>query len=292
MHLDQLENRAVDSAAVNCADLGISFATSDLARWQRWIVSWIENRFGKRKLLSAYQGFLSREAGRMSFWDNVKASLSIDVKVHGNTAETVPAEGGLLVVANHPYGVIDGAAIAWTLAKRRTDFKVILWDIFDQTETGKNFFLPMDLTFNSTSARKQNINVRREATRYLKDGHMVLVFPGGGVESIRHPLAEPQEAPWNDFTSRMAIDASVPVLPIFVSGHNSRLFHLCSYFSYTLRLSMFFREISRKMNSTVELVIGDILQPDIIRTWPASHSVADKLRDATLGLASLLNTSR
>ncbi|MBX2825001.1 MAG: 1-acyl-sn-glycerol-3-phosphate acyltransferase [Gammaproteobacteria bacterium] len=273
----------------NPAEISLSFASDDLPAWQRYMVESIESITGKQRLQQAWDHFCTNDAGTEHFWQIVIDSLRLSIRTYGNTLEAIPATGPVLIVANHPFGLVDGAAIAWLLAQRRKDFKVILWDVFDRLASGRDYFLPMDLTENSLSSRRQNLSVYRQSVQLLDSGGAVIVFPAGSVERTRHPLARPEELIWHPFTEKIALGSGAPVLPLFVSGHNSWLFHAASCISETLRLSLFFREINRKLGSSVDVTIGRPIAPELIRHWKDSDVVMRRLKEATLDLEAVFH---
>jgi putative hemolysin len=51
-------------------------------------------------------------------------------------------------------------------------------------------------------------------------------------------------------------------LPVFFEGQNSRMFHIVSQFSLTLRLSLLVREFTRLSGSTIAFHTGKLMRPD------------------------------
>ncbi len=97
-----------------------------------------------------------------------------EVQVQGE--ENVPAEGPLLVVANHP-GTVDVVAIAARLP--RPDLKIVV-------SGGVPFFHQLSATcdhliFSGIDAIGK-MNVLRSSIRHLQEGGAVLIFPNGGID--------------------------------------------------------------------------------------------------------------
>ncbi len=269
----------------------ISFATEDLPGWQQKAIKTIEGVVGKKRLMQKYREFLEFNEGPEEFWDDVVECLKLQISCFGRDLSAVPKTGPLVIVANHPFGLVDGAAICWLLSQRRKDFKVVLWDVFDIQHNGQNYFLPLDLSEDCKQARRQNLRIRKTAIEHLRSGKSVLIFPSGSAERSGSPFGKPYELPWLPFTEKMILASGASVLPIFVHGHNSRLFHVASNYSETLRLALFFYEINRKINTEVELSVGDVIQYPEIASWPDGASVISRLRDKTLALASARETA-
>jgi putative hemolysin len=136
----------------------------------------------------------------------------------------------------------------------------------------------------SLEALKQNMKLRREAVEYLKSGGCVLLFPSGMPEITEDPFSEPKEAPWTSFMASVALSAAVPVLPMFVPGHNTRLFHIASWISKKLRPALIPYETSRRYDSTIEVIIGKLFSVEQLSETSSRDELTQLIRDATLAL--------
>lgn len=275
----------MSNSAVISHELNLSFA-ADLPAWQQTFVKLIENGIGKRRLLQIYRGLIDRNAGPETFWDDLLASLELKISSYRRGIEAIPKTGPAVIIANHPFGLMDGASICWIVSQIRKDFKVILWDVFKQNNHGQGYFLSLDLTEDDKEARRQNVIVRREAVQNLKDGHIIIIFPSGGAERPSSLFGAPYETPWHRFTEKMVTASHAPVLPIFVHGHNSKLFHMASHVSEVARRAMFIHEIKRGIGSEVELSIGDMIAPETVNNWvQGQENIMENLRAATFALS-------
>ena len=275
----------MSETAVISYDLNLSFA-ADLPAWQQTCVKLIENGIGKKYLLDVYRGLIDRNTGPETFWEDLLASLELKISSYRLGLEAIPKTGPLVIIANHPFGLMDGASICWMVSQIRKDFKVILWDVFRQNNHGQGYFLSLDLTEDDKEARRQNIKVRREAIQNLKDGQVIIIFPSGGAERPSSLFGAPYETPWFRFTEKMVTGSGAPVLPIFVHGHNSRAFHMASHISEIARRAMFIHEIRRGIGSEVELSIGDLIAPETVRAWSRDQEdIMENLRAATFALS-------
>lgn len=275
----------MNNTAVISYELNLSFA-ADLPAWQQKAVKVIERGVGKRHLLKKYRKLIDKNQGPETFWEDVLESLDLQVSSYGKRFEAIPKTGPVVIIANHPFGLMDGAAICWMVSQVRKDFKVVLWDVFEQQNHGRQYFLSLDLAEDSKDARRQNLNVRRDAVNYLRDGQVVIIFPSGSAERPTSLFGKPFELPWHRFTEKMITASGAPVLPIFVHGHNSRLFHIASHVSEIARRAMFIHEIKRGIGSEVRLSVGDVIAPDTIKNWAgAQYNIMENLRTATFALS-------
>jgi len=190
-----------------------------------------------------------------------------------------------VVVANHPFGVLDGLLICHLVAKVRKDFRVLTNAVLLRAEEVKEFLLPVDFA-ETEEALQTNLKTRAEAKKHLMKGGCLVVFPAGGVSTtptIWHKRAI--DAEWKNLTARLIAQAKAPVAPVYFAGQNSRLFQIASHISMTLRLSLIFKEVHDRIGSDVHIKIGDVLPYDRLSGINDRQSVMDKLKEITYSLS-------
>ena len=162
----------------------------------------------------------------------------------------------MLFISNHPYGVLDGITLTWLATKVRPDTKVLANDVLCQAPEARGNLLPVAFA-PTREARETNVRSRLEAQSWLRDGHAIGIFPGGGVSTSERPLQGPAvDLPWAPFTAKLLSMSKATVVPVYFVGQNSRLFQLASHLSLTLRLSLVFRETARRIGSNLKVRVG------------------------------------
>jgi putative hemolysin len=170
----------------------------------------------------------------------------------------LPKDRGLVLVANHPYGILDGIA-ALTLAEDlRRPFKVLINRELMKVPEMAPFSLPIDFR-ETDEALARNLETRNAAIGLLRQGTTIIVFPAGGVATAPRPFGRAVELPWKLFTARMVQAARASVLPVYFEGQCSPLFHVASRLSMTLRLSMLIREFRRAVGQKLVARVGDVI---------------------------------
>lgn len=170
----------------------------------------------------------------------------------------LPKDRGLVLVANHPYGILDGIA-ALTLAEDLgRPFKVLINRELMKVPELAPFSLPIDFR-ETDEALARNLATRNAAIGLLREGTTIIVFPAGGVATAPRPFGRAVELPWKLFTARMVQAARSSVLPVYFEGQCSPLFHLASRLSMTLRLSMLIREFRRAVGQKLVARVGDVI---------------------------------
>jgi putative hemolysin len=169
----------------------------------------------------------------------------------------LPKQGPLLVIANHPYGVLDGLAIGYLTTLVRSDVKIMAHSLLCQPKEVRAFMLPVDFG-GTTEAQQTSLITRRRALEWLRDGHVVVVFPAGGVSTSQSPLhGHAIDNAWHPFIAKLARVRDVIILPVFFHGQNSRLFQIATHLSYPLRLALLFRESMRLIGGKLKVSIGE-----------------------------------
>ena len=190
------------------------------------------------------------------------------------------------MVANHPYGILDGLMMGYILSKTRPDnFRIMAHQVFRRSEELRKVILPISFDETKEAARK-NLETRAEAQRFLKDGGAIGIFPGGTVSTAAKPFARPLDPTWRNFTAKMVTRSEATVVPIFFEGSNSRMFQLASHLHYTLRMGLLIREFRARMKSPVKIVVGDPIPPEGLAPFKSdANEMMAFLRKATYDLS-------
>lgn len=164
----------------------------------------------------------------------------------------------LVIVANHPYGILDGIAALALAEDLGRPFKVLINLELLKVAELEPFSLPVDFR-ETPEALERNLATRNEAIRLLREGTTIIVFPAGGVATARYPFGRAAELPWKLFTARMVQAARASVLPVYFEGQCGPLFHLASRISMTLRLSLLIREFRRRVGTRIVARVGEVV---------------------------------
>ena len=260
----------------------LSYAGPDLSAGRRALVRCVERLTGGGTFRRAHERY---ERARHDPHDtrpfNSRAIEALRLELTPRFDAPIPATGGLLLVSNHPMGPLDGLAIAASIERVRQDVRTVIWDTIDIPPHARAHFLPLDLSDTTVRARRQNVAMRRETIAHLRAGGAVLLFPAGAAEITRHPFAAPEEAPWTPLALNLARGADVPVLPVFVEAHNSRLFHVASHLGSTARRALYIRETTRRIGGAIGLRFG--CPVTVAELEAAADAVANAVPDAVPG---------
>ncbi len=251
---------------------------------KRRLVRLVERLSGQPKIKRLYDHYRADLAHEVPFWTAAIRLLELDVQFNASRHAAIPQTGPLVVVANHPFGVLDGLMICWLVSLIRNDFKVLTNAVLDGAPEVRPWLLPID--FGETQeALQTNLKTRAEAMAMLKEGGCLIVFPAGGVSTAPGPFRAAIDDVWKPFTAKLITASGASVTPIFFEGQNSRLFQWASHVSLVLRLSLIFREVKRRMGATMPVHIGETLTPEDLKHAGKRAALMQFLRDSTYGLA-------
>ena len=262
-----------------------SYSTADQPVLQRAVIQAIEKIGGQRKLKKLYSQHQRNVKGGENFFDSAMRLLRMRVEFDEAALARTPATGPVIFIANHPYGVLDGITLTWLATKVRPDTKVLANDVLCQAPEAAANLLPVAFA-PTREARETNVRSRLEAQAWLREGHAIGIFPGGGVSTSEKPLRGPAvDLPWAPFTAKLLRASKATVVPVFFVGQNSRLFQLASHLSLTLRLSLVFRETARRIGSRLKVRVGEPIPFDEIAHIEDRAELVRELRKRTFGLA-------
>jgi putative hemolysin len=265
----------------------LSYANPHQPALARWVIHSIEGLSGRDRFVALYD-FWRRQVvptGERIFSRMLEL---IDVRV-GSLGQWPPEnlpETPLVIVANHPFGIGDGIAALALAEQLGRPFRVMIHKDLLKIREMEPYSLAVDFS-ETKDALKNNLAVRHEAVRLLKEGVTIVVFPAGGVATAPKGFGRARDLPWKMFPARLVQDAKASVVPMHFSGQNGRLFHLVSgpmnmaerdgrlaklvgKASLTLRISLLIHEFARLSGRSINVRVGDVL------TWNELEPLRDR----------------
>ncbi len=191
-----------------------------------------------------------------TFWARALRVLGVDVDVVPCDALNVPTSGPLIVVANHPHGMVDGLALAEVVHRRREDVRVLTNHLLAPISELSELCLFVDSLGGRHATTRSRAGLRA-ALQWLRDNHSLIVFPAGEVahtwDSTSGSLID---SPWHDTVGRLAFRSGAVVVPAFIEGCNSRWFYRAGRLHSGLRTLLLARELLRQQGRRVTIRLG------------------------------------
>ena len=263
----------------------ISYSYSAQTKAGRTVIKLMENTTGRLRLIKRARGYEQEVANGRDFWQVMVERYGLSLDIVAGDLSKIPTSGPLIMIANHPYGILDGLMMGHILASVRGDFRILANTVFRKSADLQRVVLP--ISFDETEdAVRENLATRKNALAYLADGGAIGVFPGGTVSTAATPFAQPMDPGWRSFTARMISKSNATVLPVYFEGQTSRMFQLASHLHNTLRMGLLIKEFKKRIDTPVRVVVGDpITQEDLTEFSTDSRAMMDFLRKKTYELS-------
>ena len=203
--------------------------------------------------------------------------------------DQVPSKGPVVMVVNHPFGVLEGAVLATVLRRVRSDVKFLANGILTAIPESRDLLIPVD-PMGGVNATQANPGGLRKALRHLEQCGLLVIFPSGEVSHFQWKQRAVTDPQWNVSVARILEAAArraagLSIVPAYVDGANSVLFQLLGLLHPRLRTALLARELLNKRQARVELRIGSPIAVEKLLAIRADEERVAYLRWRTYLLA-------
>lgn len=263
----------------------LSYANTFENPLQVGTIHFMEFVTGKMRLLRLIRKFEAMGVPHgQGFWKQALEVMGIALQTPQEQIARIPHSGSLVIVANHPHGLVDGMVLAELIGRRRTDYKILTRSLLTGVGEIDQFMIPVPFP-HEEDALQQNLEMRRQAMEHLKSGGCIVLFPSGVVASSDTLMGPAIEREWNPFTAKMIQRSGADVLPIFFPGSNSRWYQMADRISPVLRQGLLLYEVVHALNKPQAPVVGEVFDRDDIARWSKNpRGFMAWLRERTLAL--------
>ncbi|HEV2401308.1 MAG TPA: GNAT family N-acyltransferase [Candidatus Sulfotelmatobacter sp.] len=209
--------------------------------------------------------------------ESLLAEMRIDLRIDPSDRERIPSAGPTIVVANHPYGVLDGALLTVLLTKVRPDVRVLTNFLLADVPELHEHCIFVD-PFETDRSIESNRKAMRDALSWLQHGGMLAIFPSGEVSQWQMPAAQVEDPAWNDTAVRLIRRTGATALPIYFCGHNSVGFQLLGMIHPKLRTAFLLQEFLKQEGKSVEVRVGSPIAADTVIQIPDDRQAIEYLR--------------
>lgn len=265
----------------------LSYANTFTNPFQRNTIKTLELLTGKLRLLRKVRQFekMGIPFGQ-PFWSQALDLLGIELLTSEGEISRIPKKGPLVIVANHPHGLVDGMVLAELIGTVRTDYKILTRSLLTGVKQIDQFMIPVPFDHEENALQK-SLQMRRLAMKHLENDGVLVLFPSGKVASSDTIFGSVVESEWSPFTAKLIQKSNADVLPIFFPGSNSRMYQIANQISATLRQGLLIYEVVHAMNKPQKPVVGNLIKQDEISSWRRDpRGFMRWLRDTTIALGS------
>lgn len=215
---------------------------------------------------------------------NLLSAMHVRLRVDTADEARIPVTGPAVVVANHPYGVLDGAILTVLLNRVRPDVKVLTNFLLADIPELAEHCIFVD-PFQSDRSIECNRRALRDALAWLQRGGMLAVFPAGEVSHVQMPVPEIADPEWNHAAARLIRRTGASALPVYFCGHNGVGFQLLGLIHPRLRTAFLLQQLLEQKGKTIEVRIGSEIPHHSLAEIQSDRQAIDYLRWRTYLLA-------
>jgi putative hemolysin len=232
-----------------------------------------------------------RYSNGIQFIDEFLQRLNITYSVDEEDVKKIPKTGAFIMVANHPFGLIDGLLTLKVIKEIRHDFKLV-----DEGMLQKIAGLHDELIIMHPLEKELGVPLSfggsNQIFSSLEQGHAVGFFPSGEISSYQSSSSLVEDGVWSNQVMKIISIAEAPVLPIYFEGNNSMLFHFIGTMFSGLKNAKLPSEILNKKDSHIRIRIGTPVPVKQLRQLSPASKLARFLRAKTYGLKNLVKVKR
>ncbi len=253
---------------------------------QRLIIKIIERITGKKKLENLYSQYSKNENDPRYFWTDILKLMEIKVTNKSSTKFHIPDKGPLMIIANHPFGIIDGLILCSLTSKVRSDFKIMTHETLTFLPQLGDYILPVDFSGSDKKTIKNNLKTANEAKQHLLNNGVLIIFPSGSVSIAKDLQSEALDDDWKTFPAKLLHQTGSDVLPIYFDGKNGLLFHIFAskIKNSTLKYSTYIHETKKKLGKEIIIYSGKVIKYDEIKSIKNRSELISYLKNYTYNI--------
>ncbi len=241
----------------------------------------LESVTGLGKLFDLYAELRTQDASR-PILERLVEHLHVTSKVTDRDLAQIPKKGPTVVVANHPFGMLEAAVLGALLNRVRPDVRFLANGILAHIPELRDVVIAVD-PMGGRGAALSNQQGLRKALEHLLAGGLLVVFPAGEVSHFQLRNGTVTDPAWSASIARLIAFAArsgtyAATVPVYIEGSNSFAFHAAGLLHPRLRTALLARELLNKRHSVVRLHIGGAIDAEKLLSIPTNEARIEYLR--------------
>jgi len=235
----------------------------------------LDRLLGIKKLRDLYLTNELSGLDKQDFSMRLLKALGVQISGGDSIIAQIPKSGRCIVVCNHPYGMIEGVIIAHLLTSFRPDTKIMANVGLQMFKEIKDYFI-----FANPLKPKAAMNTSaiKQCFAHVNNEGLLVIFPAGRVSFYHGDKQRITDGDWNRLAVQIATKTETPILPVFISGTNSQLFHRMGRIYYRFRLLMLAREMLKLQQHNIALKANSLIQPKQLKALGSIEKMNDFVR--------------
>ena len=244
----------------------------------------MERAFYLNRLNQIYRRVTGAAETSGSFLERVMEEMDLRYEAEGLDIQRIPREGPCVVVANHPFGAVEGVVLAALLRKVRPDVRILANHLLARVPELRDQFIFVN-PFGGHNAARTNLQPLRECLQWLREGGLLAVFPAGEVSHVQWRQGRVADPEWHPAPGWLIQKARATVVPMYFEGANGPLFQVAGLIHPRLRTAMLPYEFCNKQGSAIRIRVGRAMPFSRLEKWTRPEDLMRYLRLRTYLLA-------
>src|SRR5882757_901190 len=203
--------------------------------------------------------------------------MQIELRLQPADLDRIPTKGPLVAVANHPFGMLDGAALGVLLSRVRPDVRVMTNSLLEGIPELREHCFYVD-PFRTAASAEKNLKALKQAIEWLHEGGALAVFPAGEVSQFNVGQAQVADPIWSTLAARLIRKTGASALPVYFCGHNSVTFQLLGLIHPRLRTLVLMQEFLQQRGKKLEVRVGTSIPAELIANIENDREATEYLR--------------
>jgi putative hemolysin len=196
------------------------------------------------------------------------AALDVEYELDERDLGRIPAGGPVVVVANHPFGTVEGLIVGDVVTRVRADARILGNQLLQEIPQLARWIIPLDV-FGGAGAARANAGAARAGLRWLRTGGLLATFPAGAVSPLARREARASDPPWSRRAAALARRSGATVVPVFFEERVGSLLP---------------SELLERRRAKLPVRIGCPIGPDEVADHADDAALIDHLRAETYAL--------
>ena len=218
------------------------------------------------RLMDGIYARVCRMPHDIPFCDRTLQALGVRAGFTDEDLALIPKEGPVVIVSNHPFGGIEGIILLSVLRRVRPDVKAMANYMLGAIPEMREDFIFVD-PFGSKDAIRANLRSIKESIAWVKDGHLLIVFPSGEVSSFNKRVLRVRDPAWSASVAAIVRKTAATVVPMFFVGRNSVFFNAMGMIHPRLRTSLLPRQLVNKKGRIITFRVGTPLTQKLLEPF-------------------------
>lgn len=211
-----------------------------------------------------------------SVFETALDSLDVQYRCDPGELEKIPNQGPLVVVANHPFGAVEGVVMGSILARIRPDVRILGNYLLNRVVGIRDYIISVD-PFESDGVKTINLTGLKQCLAWVRKGHALATFPAGEVASFQLAQGRIVEKKWSSHVGSLVRITKATVLPMYFPGRNSLFFMLAGLIHPRARTALLIRELLNKSGRSLSVHVGRPVPWQHLRRFESDADITKNL---------------